>query len=347
MKILHIDSGLGNQMLGYCEYLAMQMSNPEDVCCIETLIYEIPEFDATISQWNGYELERVFGIKVPNLKDLISAADHQKLKDDLIRSECWKKNWNFSPYLTESLKSIGIEVVNNCYVKDENAKMRHSLIIDLIRKMGYDVWKYRRGLNRQKKDVESYVKQYDDRKTLFYKTDKNVLSGQRFSFIHTGNDIELIDRRIRESFVFPPITDEKNKNLVEQLRNEQSVAIHARRGDMLTRSGMYYSGGYFKRAVKYIKQHVENPTFYFFSDPGSCEWCMNHKYVFGLTESDKITCVNWNKGQESFRDMQLMAQCKHNIVTNSSFGWWGAYLNENPSKITCSPDYSYLTTHHF
>ena len=62
MKIIHIDSGLGNQMLSYCEYLAMKKMNPDDDCYIETIIYEIPECQEVVCQWNGYELNRIFGI---------------------------------------------------------------------------------------------------------------------------------------------------------------------------------------------------------------------------------------------------------------------------------------------
>lgn len=62
---------------------------------------------------------------------------------------------------------------------------------------------------------------------------------------------------------------------------------------------------------------------------------------------DKVYFVDWNKGEESFRDMQLMAECKHNIFTQSSFGFWGAYLNTNPDKITCAPDPLFWQHIHF
>lgn len=58
MKIVHIESGLGNQMLSYCEFLALKKSNPKDDIFIETSIYDIPECNDTICQWNGYELNR-------------------------------------------------------------------------------------------------------------------------------------------------------------------------------------------------------------------------------------------------------------------------------------------------
>ena len=126
-----------------------------------------------------------------------------------------------------------------------------------------------------------------------------------------------------------------------------SIAIHARRGDMLGANGWCYKYGYFKRAVKHIRKHVENPVFVFFTDPGSIAWCKENAKVFGLDYSkDKVLFVDWNSGMESFRDMQLMAHCKHAIITNSTFGWWGAYFITNPDKITISPLVEMDTTHY-
>ena len=90
------------------------------------------------------------------------------------------------------------------------------------------------------------------------------------------------------------------------------------------------------------------PIFCFFCDTGSIDWCKNNAEIFGLDfRKDAVYFVDWNKGNESYRDMQLMAKCKHNIITNSSFGWWGAYLNDNSEKITCSPNAWINTTHTF
>ena len=116
---------------------------------------------------------------------------------------------------------------------------------------------------------------------------------------------------------------------------------------MLPTSGKYYKSGYFRRAVGYMKRHVKNPVFFFFCDPDSARWCREHNAIFGLNpKRDKIVYVSCNGGENSYRDMQLMAQCRHNIVTNSSFGWWGSYLNRNPGKITISPETDINTTHH-
>ena len=119
MILFHIDSGLGNQMLAYCEYLALKKSNPLEDIYIETLTYEIPECDKVISQWNGYELQRIFGLKVPNLKEFLSESEYQFVKNRLVESKFWDKNWNFSPYVNSALAEIGYKLKNFCAIKDE------------------------------------------------------------------------------------------------------------------------------------------------------------------------------------------------------------------------------------
>ena len=161
--------------------------------------------------------------------------------------------------------------------------------------------------------------------------------------------MERIEKEVREAFAFPEFKDSQNKEMAAFLDGCNAVAIHARRGDMLGCNGYCYKFGYFKRAISHIKKKVENPVFVFFCDPGSVEWCKQNAQIFNLDfAKDKVYFVDWNKGEESFRDMQLMAHCKHAVITNSSFGWWGAFFILNPNKITISPkqEISTNTTYH-
>ena len=57
----------------------------------------------------------------------------------------------------------------------------------------------------------------------------------------------------------------------------------------------------------------------------------------GLIGNREVVFVDWNRKENSFRDMQLMSLCKHNIIANSSFSWWGAWLNQNESKVVIAP----------
>lgn len=351
MKVIHIESGLGNQMLSYCEYLAMKHCNPDEDCYIETAIYELPEADSFVSQWNGYELDRVFEIQAPNIKGKFSDEQWGNILDSLARSEFWKKNWNWPVYTQHAFEENGLYLENfRGDFEKENIEWNISRwksgakppISYRLKQTG--LYANARRLYRTYAHCEKCMAHPDQ---LFFINDRNLLTGQRLLFKYRGNKIEDLDEQIRNAFNFPEITDEKNKKMAEHICRSQSVAIHARRGDMLTANGKYYKSGYFARAVKYIKQKIDKPEIFFFCDSGSMDWCRNNGRIFGLNfDKDRVNFVDWNKSDESYRDMQLMAMCKHNIVTNSSFGWWGAYLNQNPDKITISPEIEINTTYH-
>lgn len=349
MKVVHIESGLGNQMLSFCEYLAIKKVNPEDKCYIETLVFEIPECNEVISQWNGYELKRIFNLDAPNVKTLVDDSTWSDIVNEVRSSEFWNKNWNWPVYISRALCDHGIEVENirgNHETKGHhfsNPSRLHLLKRRVIESsLGSFVKRLHHTLFEKK-----FIASVYNRDMLFYQTDKSVLTGQRLTFKYRGNDIELLKDEIESAFRFPPFADEKNKEFAEYLSSCNSVFIHARRGDMLRSNGWCYKTGYFRRAVKYIKKHVKNPVFVFFTNTGSIQWCKDNAKIFGLDYSkDRVLFVDWNLGEESYRDMQLMGFCKHGIITNSSFGWWGAYFIQNPEKITISPLIEINTTHH-
>ena len=70
-----------------------------------------------------------------------------------------------------------------------------------------------------------------------------------------------------------------------------------------------------------------------FSD--DLDWCREH--IGGKIDDLEVVYVDWNKGVDSFRDMQLMTLCKHNIIANSSFSWWGAWLGQQKGKVVIAP----------
>ena len=82
--------------------------------------------------------------------------------------------------------------------------------------------------------------------------------------------------------------------------------------------------------MAYIDSQVKEPHYYVFTD--DIEWARD------FFRGSCYTIVDENRGKDSYIDMYLMSQCKHNIIANSSFSWWGAWLNENPEKIIVSPN---------
>lgn len=140
-----------------------------------------------------------------------------------------------------------------------------------------------------------------------------------------------IDSIIRQAYKFVQPLTGQNADLAKKMKMENSVSIHIRHGDYLQLTDWCHvlSADYYHRAMEYIRNRVDNPVFYCFSD--DLQWCKEN------LKADNIVFVDGNHGQESYRDMQLMSLCKHNVVANSTFSMWGAWLNSNPDKIVIRP----------
>jgi hypothetical protein len=76
-----------------------------------------------------------------------------------------------------------------------------------------------------------------------------------------------------------------------------------------------------------------NPVFFVFSN--DIHWCKSN--LWNPIRDCSVEYIDWNIKENSYIDMQLMSECKHNIIANSSFSWWGAWLNNNPNKIIIAP----------
>lgn len=147
---------------------------------------------------------------------------------------------------------------------------------------------------------------------------------------HNYKYVESFRKQLLQEFTFKLPLSLQNETVIEAMKNEDSIGIHVRRGDYLKEK--QYQGvcdfDYYERAVNLIKDKYIHPVFYIFSN--DMRWCHdNLKPLFG---DNKIVYVDWNTGQDSYCDMQLMTQCKGLIIANSSFSWWGAFLN---NRIDC------------
>lgn len=354
MLVVHMDSGLGNQMLDYAEFLAIRQSNPKEECYLENFIYDIEGQKDMTSQWNGYELKRIFGLDVPNISDCLGEDKANRIRNKFKESEFWNKGWDYAPVIVEALNDEGI-ALNNYGKKAEaditkdttvKGKLRYGLTKFFTTTFGYHI---KRTL-RKTFETSVIKKYYDTHYDIYRKYPTNSYVGHSLNFKYKGFAIDKVDSQIREAFRFPEFdeNDTRNKQMLEYISNNESVAIHARRDDLLSVNGHCYEHGFFSRSVKYIKKKVDNPVFVFFTDEKSIGWCEENAKVFGLDfAKDNVKFVTWNIGHNSYKDMYLMSQCKHNIFTESSFGFWGAYLNENPHKITCAPDVKIIATNSF
>lgn len=144
-----------------------------------------------------------------------------------------------------------------------------------------------------------------------------------------------IREKILEAYTFPEFTDERNLQLAERLKNTNAVSCHIRRGDYLKEPAMCVcTPGYYARAITEMYEKVKPELYVIFSD--DIQWCKEN--IGDMIGECEAVFVDWNKGEQSFRDIQLMTLCKHNIIANSSFSWWGAWLNQNEDKVVVAPE---------
>ncbi len=143
---------------------------------------------------------------------------------------------------------------------------------------------------------------------------------------------------IREKYIFKSSLSNQNLRILTDIINSNSVSVHIRRGDYAINHVINSIHGlvdkaYYERSISYVSKKIDNPVFFFFSD--DIEWV---KSSFGfVTEQFETFFINHNAENMAFEDLRLMSNCKHNIIANSSFSWWGAWLNNNPEKIVIAP----------
>ena len=142
---------------------------------------------------------------------------------------------------------------------------------------------------------------------------------------------------IIEAFSFKIPLNHNSSMILSSLSNseQESVSIHVRRGDYLKSKN--YAGlcgvDYYKRAIQYVNSQLNNPVYFLFSD----DMAWSKEYITPMLNGYKVYYVDWNKNENAPLDMLLMSKCKHNIIANSSFSWWAAYLNQNSGAIICAP----------
>lgn len=135
--------------------------------------------------------------------------------------------------------------------------------------------------------------------------------------------------KIRKNFCFKD-QSVKNTDVYQRICDSNSVAIHVRMGDYIKYQSIYgniCTYDYYIKAIQYVQQLIPDATFFVFSD----ELDKAKLFLQGI----KAEFVN--TGMSNSQDMQLISCCKHNIIANSSFSWWAAWLNSNENKIVVAP----------
>lgn len=144
-----------------------------------------------------------------------------------------------------------------------------------------------------------------------------------------------IENTIRNEFIFSADLIKKMSDLSSKINSGNSVSVHFRRGDISADAeSLDYHGvipeSYYRAAFEIVKSKIANPVFYFFSD--DINWVKKNFTIPGTEFVSELMTKN------HIEDLYLMSQCRHNIIANSSFSWWGAWLNDNPDKIVIAPE---------
>ena len=156
-------------------------------------------------------------------------------------------------------------------------------------------------------------------------------------FYQSERYFKEIGQDVRRAFTFKEeLANEQTREMLKQIdSDEHSVSLHVRRGDYLDAHSWKNTGSvcqlpYYRNLTEAVIERIPQARFYVFSD--GMEWV---KENLPLTNA---VFIDWNKGCDNWQDMMLMSRCKNNAICNSTFSWWGAWLNDNREKLVFGPD---------
>ena len=215
-------------------------------------------------------------------------------------------------------------------------------------------------LDKYNIDLESSTKDENDKfykNTFFYKVlrrfgidfprrikEKSLLFDNRFleiednSYLDGYFQCEKYFKDIREIILKLFTINQDISNYTKEIKNkiqnsQNSCSLHIRRGDFVNSTNINIHGAcdieYYKKAMKYLEEKVENINYFIFSD--DIEWVKENLAI------QNAIYIDSKEKRIPHEDIYLMSLCKNNIIANSSFSWWGAWLNKNEKKIVIAP----------
>ncbi|WP_343652608.1 alpha-1,2-fucosyltransferase [Herbaspirillum sp.] len=154
-----------------------------------------------------------------------------------------------------------------------------------------------------------------------------------------------VAEQLRKDFAFPPCSDPQNAEWFARIQaDDRSISLHVRRGDYITNKQANAVHGtcgldYYQRAIDHLAQRIgTDMRFYIISDDPA--WTAeNLKLPFDAFY------ISHNGPDKNYEDMRLMSACRHHVIANSSFSWWGAWLNPSKDKIVVAPQRWFQADH--
>jgi hypothetical protein len=216
-----------------------------------------------------------------------------------------------------------------------NIEENIATIYEIKNLKGYDGF-FRKIANKLHLNIDRPKSYFFEEKNMLALFDDNVFNYNNI-YLHGywQNELYFLDIRdeiLNDFSLKKPISKEAKKYMLD-INTSESVSIHIRRADYVSDEKTNKIHGfigmdYYKHAIKFINESINSPMYYIFSD--DIDWCKeNLDFLEGkIFVDDTINPTD---------DLELMKNCKHNIIANSSFSWWGAWLNENVSKVVIAP----------
>ena len=174
----------------------------------------------------------------------------------------------------------------------------------------------------------------------YYHFDKKFFNARNKVFLKGGWQSEKYfkkhEKAIRNNLRLKPALFENVIEKAKTIKQQNSVAVHIRRGDYLRKKIIYEWHGvmnkdYYEKAFQLLSSRVKDLKIYYFTDDP--DWVNNT-----LMPSFNGEILSGSITTSHLEDFYLMSKCRHNIIANSSFSWWGAWLNDNPNKIVIAPE---------
>ncbi len=280
-KIQFLNGGLANQAFQYIFARYYELSHPGGV------MYMDDSYFALNTVHNGYELEKVFGIKPHMLSEVFDQEMWQYILEE-------RKNGKSIPQI---LLDNGNDIVMISEVKDSFMTFNPF--------QGKVFYQEGRGYTPQILNYpgNAYYHGYWICKEWFDTYKQNFL----------------------REFTFPELEDDRNKRLMKDIIEQDSVSIHIRRGDYIDLNWALPVKDYKERIDAWTNTKGTNWNLYVFSD--DIDWCKTNSKDMGFHVFKNVCYVEGNVGNKSYIDMQLMSQCKGIIASNSAFSYLAALLN--------------------
>ena len=185
----------------------------------------------------------------------------------------------------------------------------------------------------KKLKVPGLMNMHVDKTTHFQPEVLNLKSGILWGWWQSFKYSAEIENILRKEFTFKKPLTGKSAEVIDRIRNCNSVSISIRRGDYLNLSQIFniLPVDYYTNAINYIQERVPNAKFFCTSD--DIDWCKG-----AFSDRQDFEFIDWSLGKDQYFDLQVIQECKHNILANSTFCLWGAWLNQNPEKIVIRPE---------